>query len=163
MYVSPFFPSFINLFLFGLDGKFRILLLVVWPGNVFKRFDDFCVLYTALHDIYTGNVFERAELPALPVFPSRVPKLLFNHLDPTFIEQRRAVLDNFVQKLRPFTDYTDAQCFQTFVLPDDTDPFLPAPGSVAPPVEELTAEVSGLFLCVHLWIFFVGLYGTTVL
>ncbi len=82
--------------------------------NVFRRFDQCQKLYDALFQIHSTL----PDAPALPLFPAKQPKLLFDHLDKTFVEQRRVLLHEFLQRLRPFTDYTDASAFRDFALPD---------------------------------------------
>jgi hypothetical protein len=82
--------------------------------NVFRRFDQCQKLYDALFQIHSTL----PHAPALPLFPAKQPKLLFDHLDKTFVEQRRVLLHEFMQRLRPFTDYTDTAAFREFALPD---------------------------------------------
>lgn len=107
-------------------------------GNVFKRFEQFSSLYADL-SVLAASI---ADGFAMPPFPSRQPKLLVDHMAREFIEQRRVVLDNFLQKLVPFSDLCESQAFLDFVVPEDDDPFVPPPpGPRAPPEPDLEAEV----------------------
>jgi hypothetical protein len=114
-----------------------ILIWIPVSGNVFRRFEQFSNLYT---DLTALSVSISRDF-VMPPFPSRMPKLLIDHSDPNFIEQRRVLLDNFLHKLVPFADICESAAFMAFVVPDDDDPFVPAAPARAPPEPELEQEV----------------------
>ncbi len=133
-HVSVFVPSPLKPCIIPLFASQRTPV----AGNVFKRFEQFSSLYADL-SVLAASI---ADGFAMPPFPSRQPKLLVDHMAREFIEQRRVILDNFLQKLVPFSDLCESQAFLDFVVPEDDDPFVPPPpGPRAPPEPDLEAEV----------------------
>jgi len=77
---------------------------------VLKRYRDF---YDMDHNL-------REELPSgvvkdLPVLPERQSKIMTDHMDPDFIDQRRILLQNYLQKLVRVPDVQHCQSFLKFV------------------------------------------------
>jgi PX domain len=69
---------------------------------VLKRFAEFREFNVILRNI-VADLFPRI-LRDLPHLPGREPKLLVNHLDPTFIEKRRLLLENYLRVLVALPD-----------------------------------------------------------
>jgi hypothetical protein len=77
---------------------------------VLKRYRDFYDMDTKLH----------TELPLeiakdLPLLPERQSKLVVDHLDPDFIDQRRILLQNYLQKMLRVPDIQHCPAFLRFV------------------------------------------------
>lgn len=64
--------------------------------TVLKRFGQFFDLDAALRAEYAEDY---ATLNSLPASPTRQSKLLYDHMDPHFIEHRRVLLENYLNKL----------------------------------------------------------------
>jgi len=64
--------------------------------TVLKRFGQFYEMDTAMRACFANDPEFLAQLPSPP---ERRAKLFNDHMDPTFIEQRRALLEAYLQKL----------------------------------------------------------------
>lgn len=64
--------------------------------TVLKRFGQFFEMDSMLRQAFIEDL---EFLEQLPPPPERKPKLLNDHMDPSFIEQRRALLEAYLQKL----------------------------------------------------------------
>lgn len=80
--------------------------------TVLKRFAQFIELDEALREAFAHRP---DVLDALPLTPEKYSKLLYNHLDDHFVEQRRVVLENYLQKLMLVTPVLYNQQFLTFL------------------------------------------------
>ena len=68
--------------------------------TVLKRFGQFHDMDTLLREDFKGH----AIVNYLPTLPSRKLKLLENHLDPAFVEIRRALLEHYIKYLIRMTE-----------------------------------------------------------
>jgi len=64
--------------------------------TVLKRFSQFSELNDVLRAEFAND---ESVLSSLPASPSRASKLIYNHLDLHFVEQRRVLLENWMRKL----------------------------------------------------------------
>jgi len=64
--------------------------------TVLKRYSQFYDMDTAVRAAYINKPDLLATLPAPP---ARHAKLLTDHMDNTFVEQRRVLLENYLQKM----------------------------------------------------------------
>mmetsp|Transcript_28194 Transcript_28194/g.24915 ORF Transcript_28194/g.24915 Transcript_28194/m.24915 type:complete len:86 (-) Transcript_28194:89-346(-) len=62
-----------------------------------KRFQDFCTFDTEIRTAITNDYPN--ELSLLPPLPPKYLKILVDHLDQTFIEKRRLLLQCYLQRL----------------------------------------------------------------
>jgi len=65
--------------------------------TVLKRFGQFFDMDTALRSSLQEN--DPYALDLLPPAPQRRPKLLFDHMDEGFVEQRRVLLENYLKRM----------------------------------------------------------------
>lgn len=61
-----------------------------------KRYSQFYDMDTAVRTAFATN-FE--VLNSMPAAPARQAKLLTDHMDNTFVEQRRVLLENYLSKM----------------------------------------------------------------
>jgi PX domain len=64
--------------------------------TVLKRFGQFYEMDT---EVRASFAEEKEFLDTLPCAPERKPKLLADHMDSTFIEERRALLEHYLQAM----------------------------------------------------------------
>ena len=82
------------------------------PGTVLKRFAQFHEVDDLLRSEFASDEHTLSQLPASP---SRQSKLLYDHADPHFIEQRRCLLENYLNKLLKIDNVTKSHNFLTFL------------------------------------------------
>lgn len=70
-------------------------LLALSPVRVHRRFSDFCTLHSNIQNAYRGTHM----LSSLPDPPKKYSKILSDHLNPTFLEQRRQELEKWLMKI----------------------------------------------------------------
>jgi hypothetical protein len=80
--------------------------------TVLKRFAQFVELDEQLREAFAHRP---DVIDALPLAPEKYSKLLYNHMDDHFVEQRRVVLENYLQKLMLVTPVLYNQQFLTFL------------------------------------------------
>jgi hypothetical protein len=80
--------------------------------TVLKRFGQFFELDHELRANFAGDERTLALLPASPV---RQSKLLYDHMDPHFIEHRRVLLENYLHKLLLMPIIAKNAAFLTFL------------------------------------------------
>lgn len=80
--------------------------------TVLKRFQQFYDMDSAMRASF---VTQPELLAQLPPPPARKPKLFNDHLDDTFVEQRRALLENYLQKLMQIEQVVRNQDFLGFL------------------------------------------------
>jgi len=99
--------------------------------NIWVRFDSFTLLHLLMKDLATELNDEDAEL--IPPIPDKHLKILIDHLSQEFVENRRALLENFLQKINKNPTLRYAEDFIHFMLPPQE--WLPPPpvGSRANP------------------------------
>jgi len=56
-----------------------------------------------------------AVLEGMPPAPTRRAKLLFDHMDDTFVEQRRVLLENYLNRLLHCPDVVRSEIFLSFL------------------------------------------------
>eukprot|EP00455_Lapot_gusevi_P037453 TRINITY_DN4190_c0_g1_i1.p1 TRINITY_DN4190_c0_g1~~TRINITY_DN4190_c0_g1_i1.p1 ORF type:complete len:315 (-),score=43.67 TRINITY_DN4190_c0_g1_i1:164-1108(-) len=89
--------------------------------NVFRRYEQFSNLHEQLY-----LKMQTEDFPLLPPFPGRHFKFWVDHLNPHFIEQRRVLLENYLQKLLAILEYREHRLVLEFLIPEDDDQFVPA-------------------------------------
>jgi len=80
--------------------------------TVLKRFGQFFEMDTALRESFAQNP---AVLMSMPPAPSRRAKLLFDHMDDTFVEQRRVLLENYLTRLLHVPAAARSEVFLSFL------------------------------------------------
>jgi len=91
----------------------------IW--NLWLRFDQFSKLHQQLSELaveYTAKYSptNRAQYH-LPPFPVKQPKIIVDHKSRQFVEERRALLENFIQKVLGNEEFRHYEAFVTFLLP----------------------------------------------
>jgi len=93
--------------------------------NVWIRFDSFTILHLLMKDLAKGLEDERVKF-TLPPMPEKHIKLLIDHSSREFVENRRALLENYLQKINQNKTLRHAEDFIHFLLPplltQDTSP-----------------------------------------
>lgn len=80
--------------------------------TVLKRFQQFYEMDAKIRETF----FEKqAVLDSMPALPERVSKLLYDHLDDHFVEQRRVLLEHYLQKMMTTHPFYYDQAFLNFV------------------------------------------------
>jgi hypothetical protein len=80
--------------------------------TVLKRFGQFYEMDTALR----ASLAERIDLlAALPSPPERRSKILVDHMDEAFVEQRRVLLENYLKKMMTHLDIVRSPVFLSFL------------------------------------------------
>jgi len=83
--------------------------------NVWIRYDSFSFLHRLMQDIV--RELKERENNALPPMPSKHLKLLTDHHSHEFVENRRALLENYLQKINSNGTLRYAEDFMHFLLP----------------------------------------------
>jgi len=83
--------------------------------NIWVRFDSITLLHLLMKDLASQLKDEDAEL--IPPIPDKHLKILIDHLSQEFIEKRRALLENFLQKINKNLSLRYAEDFIHFLLP----------------------------------------------
>jgi len=99
--------------------------------NLWVRFDSFTLLHLLLKDLAKELNDEDAEL--IPPIPDKHFKVLIDHLSQEFVENRRALLENFLQKINKNPTLRYAEDFIHFLLPPKEWILTPPVGSRANP------------------------------
>jgi len=91
-------------------------------NNAIDQFNRWVVL-KRYKDIYQMDKELRLELPSsvvkqLPLMPERHSKVIYDHLDPDFIEQRRVLLQNYMKNLLKIPDVQHCKAFLQFLNVD---------------------------------------------
>jgi len=91
----------------------------IW--NLWLRFDQFSKLHQQLSELaveYTAKYSptDRSQYH-LPPFPVKQPKIIVDHKSRQFVEERRALLENFIQKVLGNEEFRHYEAFVTFLLP----------------------------------------------
>jgi len=91
----------------------------IW--NLWLRFDQFNKLHQQLSELaveYTAKYSPRNRSRYhLPPFPVKQPKIIVDHKSRQFVEERRALLENFIQKVLLNEEFRHYEAFVTFLLP----------------------------------------------
>lgn len=80
--------------------------------TVLKRFGQFFDMDFALRESFAASP---VVLEMLPPAPSRRAKLLFDHMDDTFVEQRRVLLENYLNRLLHCPPVVRSEIFLNFL------------------------------------------------
>lgn len=80
--------------------------------TVLKRYTQFFEMDTAVREDFAEEI---DFLATLPVFPGKQAKLLTDHMDPTFIEERRALLEHYLQRMIKIEKVVRNQTFLVFL------------------------------------------------
>jgi len=80
--------------------------------TVLKRFGQFFDMDFALRESFAANP---VVLEMMPPAPTRRVKLLFDHMDDTFVEQRRVVLENYLNRLLQCPPVVRSEIFLSFL------------------------------------------------
>merc|ERR1719433_1194326 len=98
--------------------------------NLWVRFDTFHCIHLLLTELA-----EELSLPSSPVilppFPSKRRKLVQNHLDTDFIEERQILLANYLQKVNKSLIMRHSEVFLSFLTPppEEVNPVTSPPSS----------------------------------
>jgi len=84
--------------------------------NCWIRFSSFTILHLLLKDLFKNLTNEEMRVH-LPPFPEKQSKMLTDHFSEEFIENRRALLENYLQKINLDTTLRYAEDFISFLLP----------------------------------------------
>lgn len=98
----------------------------IW--NLWLRFDAFVRLYGRLQELateYRSNIGKDDHRFVLPPFPFKQPKIFVDHTNKQFIETRRRLLENFLQKILEHEDFRYFESFITFLLPPENEVAIP--------------------------------------
>lgn len=99
--------------------------------NIWVRFDSFTLLHLLMKDLASELKDEDAEL--IPPIPDKHLKILIDHRSQEFVENRRALLENFLQKINKNPTLRYAEDFIHFLLPPQEKLPPPPVGSRANP------------------------------
>lgn len=80
--------------------------------TVLKRFGQFFDMDFALRESFATKP---GVLESMPPAPSRRAKLLFDHMDDTFVEQRRVLLENYLNRLLHCPEVVRSEIFLSFL------------------------------------------------
>jgi hypothetical protein len=80
--------------------------------TVLKRFGQFFDMHAALRESLANDP---AAFATLPPPPARKVKLLFNHMDAAFVEQRRTLLENYLKNLLACPHVVRSEIFLAFL------------------------------------------------
>jgi len=80
--------------------------------TVLKRFGQFFDMDFALRESFAANP---VVLEMMPPAPARRAKLLFDHMDDTFVEQRRVLLENYLNRLLHCPAVVRSEIFLSFL------------------------------------------------
>jgi len=80
--------------------------------TVLKRFGQFFDMDFALRESFAANP---VVLEMMPPPPARRAKLLFDHMDDTFVEQRRVLLENYLNRLLHCPPVVRSEIFLSFL------------------------------------------------
>lgn len=80
--------------------------------TVLKRFGQFFDMDFALRESFASKP---GVLDTMPPAPSRRAKLLFDHMDDTFVEQRRVLLENYLTRLLHCPEVVRSEIFLSFL------------------------------------------------
>jgi len=99
----------------------------IW--NLWLRFDQFNKLHQQLSELaveYTAKYSptDRSQYH-LPPFPVKQPKIIVDHKSRQFVEERRALLENFIQKVLGNEEFRHYEAFVTFLLPPKREIAIP--------------------------------------
>merc|ERR1719320_396222 len=83
--------------------------------NLWIRYSSFAYLNELMKDLVEG--FGEKLKVDLPPFPDKRLKALINHFSDSFIENRRALLENYIQKINSHKTLRYAEDFLIFLLP----------------------------------------------
>lgn len=83
--------------------------------NIWVRFESFTLLHLLIKELAAELKDEDVEL--IPPIPDRHLKILIDHRSQEFIENRRALLENFLQKINKNQTLRYAEDFIHFLLP----------------------------------------------
>jgi len=83
--------------------------------NLWVRYSTFAYLHALMKDLVEG-LGDKLKVD-LPPFPDKRLKALTNHFSDSFIENRRALLENYVQKINEHRTLRYAEDFLIFLLP----------------------------------------------
>ena len=77
-----------------------------------KRFQDFCDIDQKLRQIYPSLAVY------FPPLPEKVLKILMDHNDSTFVEERKVVLENYLKKMIRIEQVVNDKHFLRFLNAD---------------------------------------------
>jgi len=83
--------------------------------NIWVRFESFTLLHLLIKELASELSDEDVEL--IPPIPDRHLKILIDHRSQEFVENRRALLENFLQKINKNLTLRYAEDFIHFLLP----------------------------------------------
>lgn len=117
----------------------------IW--NLWLRFDQFSKLHQQLSELaveYTAKYSptNRAEYN-LPPFPVKQPKIIVDHKSRQFVEERRALLENFIQKVLSNEEFRHYEAFVTFLLPPKREIAVPRKPRAKPSRRSRSKKSSG--------------------
>jgi len=84
--------------------------------NCWIRFNSFTILHLLLKDLLKNLTSEETRVH-LPPFPEKQSKILTDHFSEEFIENRRALLENYLRKINSDITLRYAEDFVSFLLP----------------------------------------------
>jgi len=84
--------------------------------NVWIRFDSFTILHLLLKDL-AKELEDDEHKFTLPPMPDKHLKVLIDHFSQEFVENRRALLENYLQKINKNRTLRHAEDFIHFLLP----------------------------------------------
>jgi len=99
----------------------------IW--NLWLRFDQFHRLHLRLSELaseYTMKYSPRDNSRYnLPPFPVKQPKIIVDHKSRQFVEERRTLLENYLQKILNNEEFRHYEAFVTFLLPPKKEVAIP--------------------------------------
>jgi len=110
--------------------------------NCWIRFNSFTILHLLLKDLLKNLTSEKSKVH-LPPFPEKQSKILTDHFSEEFIENRRALLENYLRKINSDNTLRYAEDFMSFLLPPQ-EPLENTSGRNSPHVAFPTDSLSSL-------------------
>lgn len=94
--------------------------------NLWLRFDSFYLLHEMMKELVEELIGSKSSLGdqqkiLLPPFPEKRLKLLVDHFDEEFIEQRRCLLENYCRKILKNPSLNYAEVFISFLTPAEDE------------------------------------------
>merc|ERR1719461_1523566 len=93
--------------------------------NVWHRFDSFYMLHHMLLEIAASLSQNHSRYINLPPFPEKQVKVIVDHFEQEFIENRRMLLENYLKKVLVMPDFKHSNIVTSFLTPDMEEIILP--------------------------------------
>ena len=110
------------------------------PLSCQKRYSQFETLHDQILASHATPSHPNPDLPAGCILPSKRPKMIVSHTDPSFIEERRILLQLYCRRMNSVRDIADSDTFKRFFQSDVLERLVAVPDEsfVFEPEAEIT-------------------------